>query len=155
MLFLLLLNITITIIYNNTYIYNLCIAFLQTVTFQCILASNGTRSFVLFLYSDGEINQRVYYDDYYGDYCGDYYYPVTAQVGLNAGNQGDFLTVKCSLTVSIYNIDENSNVNEPGKFVFQVNGVVRGEPGSGMECGGEKQVYIHVIYTFAYLYLYT
>ena len=86
---------------------------------------------------DGEINPRDtdYYDDYY-----DYDYLVTAQVGLNAGNQGDFLTVECSLTFSIYNIDENSNVNEPGKFVFQVNGVVQGEPGSGTECDGEKQV---------------
>ena len=102
---------------------------MQIVTFQCILATNGTHSFVLFLYLDGEIDPR-----------NTYYYDVTAQVGLNAGNQGDFLTVECSLTVSIYNIDENSNVNEPGKFVFQVNGVVEGEPGSGMECDGEKQV---------------
>ena len=111
-------------------IISLCIAFLQTVTFQCILATNGTHSFVLFLYLDGEIDPTDYY----------YYFPVTAQVGLNAGNQEDYLTVECSLTFSIYNIDENSNVNEPGKFVFQVNGVVEGEPGSGMECDGEKQV---------------
>ena len=91
------------------------------------------------MYSDGEINPRD--TDYYDyDYYYYYYYPVTPQVGLNAGNQGDFLTVEGSLTVSIYNIDENSNVNEPGKFVFQVIGVVQGEPGSGMECDGEKQV---------------
>ena len=89
---------------------------------------------------DGGINPNVNYDYYYyyEDYHYDYY--VSAQVGLNAGNQEDFITVEGSLTVSIYNIDENSNVNEPGKFVFQVNGVVEGEPGSGMECDGEKQV---------------
>ena len=82
-----------------------CLLFLQTVTFQCILATDGTNSFVFFLYGDGEINS---------------YSGYRAQVGLNAGNGVDFITVEGSLTSDIFNIDEDSNVGCPGVFVFQV-----------------------------------
>ena len=83
---------------------------LQTVTFQCILATDGTNSFVFFLYGDGEINS---------------YFSRRAQVGLNAGNGVDFISVNGSLTSSIFNIDQDSNVGCPGVFVFQVNGGVQ------------------------------
>ena len=79
---------------------------LQTVTFQCILATDGINSFVFFLYGDGEINSDFFH---------------RAQVGLNAGNGVDFITVQGSLTSDIFNIDHDSNVGCPGVFVFQVN----------------------------------
>ena len=87
-----------------------CCFFSQTVTFQCILATDGTNSFVFFLYGDGEINS---------------YLGRRAQVGLNAGNGVDFFSVNGSLTSGIFNIDEESNVGCPGVFVFQVNGGVQ------------------------------
>ena len=87
----------------------------QTVTFQCILATDGTNSFVFFLYGDGEINS---------------YSGYRAQVGLNAGNGVDFISVNGSLTNSIFNIDQDSNVGCPGVFVFKVNGGVQ-QPESG------------------------
>ena len=83
---------------------------MQTVTFQCILATDGIDSFVFFLYGDGEINSD---------------FSHSAQVGLNAGNGVDFISVNGSLTSSIFNIDEESNVGCPGVFVFQVNGGVQ------------------------------
>ena len=92
-----------------------CCFFSQTVTFQCILATDGTNSFVFFLYGDGEINS---------------YFSRRAQVGLNAGNGIDFISVNGSLTSSIFNIDQESNVGCPGVFVFQVNGGVQ-QPESG------------------------
>ena len=91
---------------------------LQTVTFQCILATDGTNSFVFFLYGDGEINSD---------------FSHSAQVGLNAGNGVDFITVDGSLTSSIFNIDQESNVGCPGVFVFQVNGDAR-QPQTGRQC---------------------
>ena len=90
----------------------------QTVTFQCILATDGTNSFVFFLYGDGEINS---------------FSSSRAQVGLNAGNGVDFITVEGSLTSSIFNIDQDSNVGCPGVFVFQVNGDAR-QPQAGRQC---------------------
>ena len=68
------------------------------------------------MYGDGEINS----------YAGSY----SAQVGLNAENGVDFISVNGSLTNSIFNIDEDSNVGCPGMFVFQVNGGVQ-QPESG------------------------
>ena len=92
-----------------------CCFFLQTVTFQCILATDGTNSFVFFLYGDGEINSDFFH---------------RAQVGLNAGNGVDFFSVNGSLTSDVFNIDQDSNVGCPGVFVFQVNGGVQ-QPKSG------------------------
>ena len=70
---------------------------------------------MFFLYGDGEINS---------------YSGYRAQVGLNAGNGVDFISVNGSLTSDIFNIDEDSNVGCPGVFVFQVNGGVQ-QPESG------------------------
>ena len=61
---------------------------------------------MFFLYGDGEINSDFFH---------------RAQVGLNAGNGVDFITVEGSLTSDIFNIDHDSNVGCPGVFVFQVN----------------------------------
>ena len=70
---------------------------------------------MFFLYGDGEINS---------------YSGYRAQVGLNAGNGVDFISVNGSLTNSIFNIDQESNVGCPGVFVFKVNGGFQ-QPESG------------------------
>ena len=100
--------------YYNTH----TLTFPQTVTFQCILATDGTNSFVFFLYGNGAIDSvRL----------------STAQVGLNAGNGIDFVSVDGSLTSSIFNIDGDSNVGCPGVFVYQVNGDFQ-QPQPGRQC---------------------
>ena len=107
--------IIIDIICVDSHAVSYCCFFSQTVTFQCILATDGINSFVFFLYGDGEINS---------------YLSRRAQVGLNAGNGVDFISVNGSLTSSIFNIDQESNVGCPGVFVYQVNGGVQ-QPESG------------------------
>ena len=107
--------IIIDIICVDGHAVSYCCFFSQTVTFQCILATDGTNSFVFFLYGDGEINSDFFH---------------SAKVGLNAGNGVDFISVNGSLTNSIFNIDQESNVGCPGVFVFKVNGGFQ-QPESG------------------------
>ena len=53
-----------------------------------------------------------------------------AQAGFDAGNLVDFTVINGSFTDDIVNIDKISNVDIPGMFVFQVNGIIQ----SGLEC---------------------
>ena len=45
---------------------------------------------------------------------------IIIQVGFNAGDGIVFYTVSASRTPDIVNVDEYSNVNIPGKFVFRI-----------------------------------
>ena len=81
----------------------------QTNTFQCILVSDAVRSYIIFLYADGLIQWP----------------PTGAQVGLNAGDNINYLNIPGSRTPSILNITQMSNVGIGGKWVFQVNGTFR------------------------------
>ena len=77
-------------------------------TFQCVLVTDGSLSFVIFLY--GEIQ-----------------WPATgrgrpALVGVNAGDGIKQLNVSGSLTEDIINITTTSNVGMPGVWIFQLNG---------------------------------
>ena len=45
-----------------------------------------------------------------------------AQVGFNAGDNQNFFSLPGSRTDDIVNIDERSNVGEPGVWVFHVSG---------------------------------
>ena len=89
--------------------------FQQRATFQCILATNGVQSFVFFLYGDLDVND------------------LSPQVGLNAGNGIDFISLDGSLTSDIYNINRESNLGCPGVFVFQVDGGIQ-QPQSKLQC---------------------
>ena len=55
------------------------------------------------------------------------------QVGLNAGNGVDFISLDGSLTSDIYNINRESNLGCPGVFVFQVDGGIQ-QPQSKLQC---------------------
>ena len=55
------------------------------------------------------------------------------QVGINAGNNVDFISVDGSLTSSIFSVNRESNLGCPGVFVFQVNEDFQ-QPQAGMQC---------------------
>ena len=97
---------------------------MQTNTFQCVLATTGVESFVIFLYADGKIqwtdeNNRTV-------------------AGINAGDGINSITIPGSETPSIINITQTSNVGIPGVWMFKVG----------------KGTYVHNNYyvtTYAYL----
>ena len=90
----------------------------QIATFQCVLMTDGTSSFVKFLYADGEMQWTK--EDASGSTNG--FGGTPAQVGFNAGDGKRFFSVPGSLTNRIMNIDSTTNVNIPGVWTFQVNG---------------------------------
>ena len=89
----------------------------QTNTFQCVLVSDGSLSFVIFLYADGEIQWTT------GDASGGSggFGGTPAQVGFNTGDGERFASVPGSQTADIINIDTTSNIGVPGVWLFQVN----------------------------------
>ena len=101
--------------WNYYSILNFIINFIQTNTFQCVLASAGNLSFVIFLYADDGIEWTTG-----GASGGENRLGGTpAQAGFDAGNQMDFLLIEGSFTNDIINIDKKSNVGQPGLFVFK------------------------------------
>ena len=87
----------------------------QTNTFQCVLITNGRKSFVIFNYADGEIQWIT------GDASGGLggFGGTPAQAGFNAGDGLRFANVPGSQTAEIVNIDSTSNVNRPGVWIFR------------------------------------
>ncbi len=88
----------------------------QRNTFQCILVSDGQRSFVEFFYADGLIQWTT------GDASGGSggLGGTEAQVGFNAGDGIRFASVPGSQTPDIINIDTTSNVGRGGVWLFRV-----------------------------------
>ena len=88
----------------------------QTNTFQCVLATDLTTSFAIFLYAKGEIQWTT------GDSAGgeNGLGGTPAQVGINTGDKINSVTVPESLTPEIINISTTSNVGVPGLWIFQV-----------------------------------
>ena len=89
---------------------------MQTNTFQCVLATNGVESFVIFLYADEEIQWTT------GDSSGGSggLGGTEALAGINAGDGEHFETIPGSRTASIIYIDKTSNVGVPGIWIFKV-----------------------------------
>ena len=77
-------------------------------TFQCVLVTDGSLSFVIFLY--GEIQWTAASGG------------RQALVGVNAGDGIQQFSVSESRTVDIINITTTSNVGVPGVWIFQLNG---------------------------------
>ena len=88
----------------------------QTNTFQCILATTVTESFVMFLYADGEIQWTTGDDSNGTNGLGG----IEALAGINAGDGVNHITIPGSLTPSIINITQTSNVGIPGVWMFKV-----------------------------------
>ncbi len=72
-------------------------------TFQIVMATDGQRSFVIFLY-----------DDIQGTSGGD------ALAGINGGDGVRSVTVPGSLSEAIMNITTTSNVGRPGVWMYRV-----------------------------------
>ena len=75
---------------------------MQVNTFQAVLATDGTQSFVMFLYEDIQWSSAT-------------------SIGLNAGDGVNFVTVPESLTVNgVLNLPNTSNVGLPGVYIYRV-----------------------------------
>ena len=88
---------------------------MQTNTFQCVLATDGYKSFVIFLYAYGQIQWTTGYDGGEVNGLGG----DEAVAGINCDNS-NFITIPGSRTPDIINIDQTSNVGIPGVWMFQI-----------------------------------
>ena len=80
------------------------------------MITDGTNSFVAFLYADGLIQWTT------GDASGgsNGFGGTEAQVGFNAGDGVRFFSINDSQTPAIVNIETTSNVGVPGLWMFRV-----------------------------------
>lgn len=99
---------------------NTIIILLKLNTFQCILATDGVLSFVIYLYPRNGIQWSTGDDSGGVNGLGG----MPALVGFSAGDGVRFSTISGSGTADIVNIDERSNVMKPGIFIYQVDGTV-------------------------------
>ena len=92
------------------------IIYVQTNTFQCVLTTNGRRSFAIFLYADGGIHWTTGdASEGNGGFGG-----TPAQVGFNAGDGERFANITSSQTPDVVNVDSTTNVDTPGVWIFRV-----------------------------------
>lgn len=85
---------------------------LQVNTYQVVLATDFTSTFVLFLYLDDGINWVT---------SGQ---AVAAGISLNRNEH--HYAIPESLSIGVAYVDEKSNVDVPGLFIFQINDVIEG-----------------------------
>ena len=102
--------------YAYIHAYAYCYFILQVNTFQCVLVTTVTDSFVILLYADGEIQWTTGDDSGGVDGLGG----TEAVVGINVGDGINSITIPGSMTPSIINIAQTSNVGIPGMWIFQV-----------------------------------
>lgn len=100
------------------------VCFSQRNTFQLVLATEGDRSFAMFLYLDDGIEWTTGDDG--GGFNG--LGGMPAQVGYDAGDSINYYTVPGSMTPSIADIETTSNVGVPGLYIFQVSFNSTGKP---------------------------
>jgi len=81
-----------------------------------VLATDGTRTFAIFLYED--IQWTTGDNDGGIDGLGG----IPAQVGFNRGNGIDFAAIPASRTPNVINLASTSNVRVPGVYIFQISG---------------------------------
>ena len=89
---------------------------MQSNTFQAVMATDGIRSFSIFLYADGEIEWTTGDASNGTDGLGG----IPAQVGFDAGDGINYAVVAESRQPEIINITQTSNVGRPGVWIFQV-----------------------------------
>ena len=90
-----------------------CSCFIQTNTFQCVIAMSKVESFVIFLYAYERIQWTTG-----GTNNG--LGGTEALAGINAGDGANYISIPGSLTPDIINIFEYSNVGMPGKWIYKV-----------------------------------
>lgn len=89
----------------------------RTNTYQAVIISNGTESFVELLYPEREI-QWIQAETQEGSYP-----EAKAQVGF-ISEDGRVFTVRGSGSHQIRNIVSWSNIHEPGKYIFRVGNIL-------------------------------
>ena len=81
-----------------------------------MLATSGVASFAIFLYADGRIQWTTGSNSGgFGGLGGS-----EALAGINAGDGINSYTIPFSRTSSIINIDETSNIDVPGTWMFKL-----------------------------------
>ena len=85
-----------------------------------MLVSDGSLSFVIFLYADGGIQWPTGLRG------------TPALAGVNAGDGDRHFSVSGSLTDDIINISTTSNIGVKGVWIFQVNGELSRAPIDGI-----------------------
>ena len=115
----------------------------QTNTFQCLLATDGLKSYAVFLYADGEIQWTT------GDASGGVngLGGTPAKAGFNAGDNINFAHLPESCTPEIINVANTTNVGIPGVWIFQVdtNDIVTGICSTDTETQGESNLYVVIV----------
>jgi len=89
--------------------------FLQRNTFQCVLATDGVRSFIIFLYADGLIQWTT------GEASGgtNGLGGTAATAGYDAGDFENFFNIPgTGISSEIINIGRTSNVDNLGMWIF-------------------------------------
>ena len=125
---------------------------MQTNTFQAVLATDGLRSYVIYLYADGEI-QWTSGDSSHG-FNG--LYGKAGQVGFDAGDGIRHTDIPASYTNAIINVTHTSNVGIPGVWVFRVDGetmVTGGCQPIAASGNGTVFTYYYNIYLCACVYI--
>ncbi|XP_029432183.1 alpha-tectorin-like [Rhinatrema bivittatum] len=85
-------------------------------TFQAVLATNGQRAFIMLNYDKIQWTTGTASKGDPETGLGG----IPAQAGFNSGDQTHFFNIPGSRTPDILNIKSTSNVNEPSRWVFQV-----------------------------------
>lgn len=118
--------LNITKLYSYSYCMVTGSIFLQTNTFQSVLTTDGTYSFVSFLYANGLIQWTT------GEASGgiDGLGGSPAQCGFDAGDQTRFFAHPASGTAAIINIALTTNINIFGLWSFRVDGGNIAQPGT-------------------------
>lgn len=77
--------------------------YIQRNTFQAVIATNGSATFVLFLYRDIQWSGGTI-------------------IGFNAGDQERFFSLPDATLIidAVFNLESRSNVGMPGTFYFRV-----------------------------------
>ncbi|PIO34371.1 hypothetical protein AB205_0044100 [Aquarana catesbeiana] len=81
-------------------------------TFQAVLSTDGNQTFLLYNYEDIQWPSIYAY--------GSYPYEPLSLAGLNSGYDTGYYTLPGSLTISIANLSNTSNVNVTGRWAFKV-----------------------------------
>ncbi|XP_032905509.1 alpha-tectorin [Amblyraja radiata] len=101
-------------------------------TFQCVLVTDERNSFAMFNYADISWTTGTASG---GD-------PLTgvggsaAQTGFNGGDLSHFFSLPTSRSTEMLNIEQTSNVNFPGRWIFKIDGEAI-DPSSGCSLNGQ------------------
>ena len=82
-------------------IYNILIMLSQENTFQVVIAADGQETFIFFIYGDIEWGRA-------------------ANIGFNAGDGIRSFMLPGALTAQSMNIEDGSNVNVTGVYIYRV-----------------------------------